>query len=645
MAITSSTTFDIVRIQCSCQHLTIFSVTPWDGDAYATDAEGIDPATTDAAQVAQLDIMRDAVVDGTAEVIYWDGANLIDYEDLPFQYAMMHLLHDIHPVGGRGQVLARQILAQRSSLDSDTGRAIITGQHDDIPEKRIPDGATYDYSLGSWSVAIWDDRLIFSHTWEDADEVAQTDLNTQDPIRAMLGKLESIRVSGSGSAVGSDVNTQADLASSIESRTFRLDQPGGADELDLRYQSNTAVISNHPGTTDVGLFSFTLEKASGESGTVNITAMRRWLRDETQALTVAGVALEEPVRGSLDISHKARRIILPGDLELIAHQGEPAWRHPTLGLHFFSSSPNRSVRYADLVRLQSNNLSRFMPNRPALIHFGHNESGSGVLTFRSITTHITSDGRDGIWKVHNVSDQHSVSIRHSNSTTATLITLGPGQRADFLLNIESNGEAGAVVVENPPSRNLIINVDRSQTTNRDLDTGAVTASGTHYRSLPYPSGGPDFIDDDGFTLPAVSTPYLNQAITVATFNGRGVIQIKHPGILTTTIAYLLEFDGDPGGSIGAYNGPALLVREADSGTPSLPSGGNQAIDPMSGDDAMKQYDHVYRGRHTADTKLVWTHRIKTASTTITDSEWEDVSIDNMRITMELTPEIRHVYSI
>ena len=100
MAITDSTVFDEVRINCDCDAIIVKGIRPYNNGTSAVGAENIKPTSTDTGDTAQLDIMRDAVIAGTVELNYVDSGVIIPYDDLPFEHQLVHTLHSIHPDTG-----------------------------------------------------------------------------------------------------------------------------------------------------------------------------------------------------------------------------------------------------------------------------------------------------------------------------------------------------------------------------------------------------------------------------------------------------------------------------------------------------------------------------------------------------------------
>ena len=98
MAITESTVITRVSVHCNCDGMNASNVIPYNGTIAAIGAESIPVETTDADQLAQLDIMQAKIDDGTAELWYQDGGNIwIEYDDLQDVHGLIHAMHPMRP--------------------------------------------------------------------------------------------------------------------------------------------------------------------------------------------------------------------------------------------------------------------------------------------------------------------------------------------------------------------------------------------------------------------------------------------------------------------------------------------------------------------------------------------------------------------
>ena len=323
MAITELTVFDKVVIYCSCANTYVSSIIPVDGTALAIGWEAILPTTTDVDQIAQLDIMRNAVIAGNAVIEYRDGGNHIAYEDLPLEYSLVHTLHSIHPESG-WKSLGTMVLNADVEEDSDTGRSDIITQFGIVPERRQPDGDTFEYPLDRWNARLTSDTHInVQRDWTVDDNV--TDPNAHDDVIGMFAWLESLRVSGSGTAFGDSILALDD----VTGRTIQLDQGTGFPTLDLHITSIGHSGDSTDGYTHVA---FSMQRVTGETDEVHIDAIRTVLLAATGTITVASDDTpEEPPFGATDIGVKAAYIEFPDNTRIEPYGERIVRRDPVFG--------------------------------------------------------------------------------------------------------------------------------------------------------------------------------------------------------------------------------------------------------------------------------------------------------------------------
>ena len=642
MAITDTTVFDTVVVSCSCNDLRVSTVYPRDGAAVATGAEAIKPTTTDTDEIAQLDIMRDAVIAGTAVVVYRDGSTEYDYDDLPFEFALIHTLHSIHPEAG-WKSTGTLVLNADVEEDSDTGRSDILTQFGVIPEKRTPDGSTFAYPLDRWNVRlVVGTDVAFQRDWTAEDNV--TAPNDEDDVIGMLAWLESIRTSGD--PVGDSILAIDDLAN----RTFEIDQGGELPVLELDIGSR----GHH---VDDGVYShvgFTMQRITGETDDIHIDAIREIVMDATGTITVASDdAPEEPPFGSTNVRILAKDIGLPDNKRIEVVGDRVVLWQPSLGRTPLDGSGRRIARYTDLDDQDVAGTVKYMPSDGArVVHFGHDATADGTLQFRDdLSDHTLSESIGEVYEVRNISAEYDVAI-NAPSPSGILVNLKPGQQCSFEV-AESNADGNEeIIVVGPPSRRIVWS--RGLALPNLAGQNLWNADSASWMALPWPtSAGLNYIDTDGFTIgsatPAASAPL--STVAIADWDIPGSFQIDHPGLVHLDIEYELVFNVDPPTDLAAVLGPGhgvslwiseggddTLSREQFIGLAEMSAIGDRALCAMR-----------YTGSHSENTRFLILHRIPSSTSVIgtnadVDAYLEQIEMEALFSSAELDPTIRWVSS-
>ena len=639
MAITETTVFDKVVIFCDCEGTRVKNLVPVNGTAAAVGWEVISPTTTDTGEIAQLDIMRDAVVAGTAVVEYRDGATEYAYDDLPFEYSLVHTLHSIHPEAGWKSV-GTMVLNADVEEDSDTGRSDIISQFGIIPERRQPDGDTFEYPLDRWNARLTPGtQITVQRDWTVDDNV--TDPNAHDDVIGMFAWLESLRVSGSGTAFGDDILALDD----VTGRTIRLDQGTGFPTLDLHVTSIGSTGDSTDGYTQVAL---ALHRVTGETDEVHIDAIRTVLLDATGTITIASDdAPEEPPFGSTDIGVKASYIEFPDNTRIEPYGERIVRRDPVYGRLPLDGSGRRIIRYDDLEDFT--NISKYMPTDGSrVVHFGHDATADGNLIFKDTPEHTMSENIGEVYEVRNISSEYDVKVHDRDG--GTLINLKPGQQCSFEL-AESNADGDEEIIAiNPPTRRIawsrgiaLPNLD---------DQNVWNADSASWCSLPWPTGsGLNYIDLDGWTLGTADdpTPSPISSVDIADWDIEGSFQIDFPGFVRLQISYDLVFNVDPPTDLAAVlgQGHGVSLWTSEGGTGTLTRELFIGLSEMSaiGDRALCSLR--YDGSHSVNTRFLLLHRIPSSTSTIgtnddVDEYLAQIEMEALFSTAELDPTIRWV---
>ena len=635
MAITEDTTFDRVRVHCRCDQMVVASVAPYEGEVEATGSEIIPIVTTDADQIAQLDIMLEAIQNGDAAVWYFDmgDGSWIAYDDLPLQHALIHGMHQFHKHEG-WKVPAQMIQNSDYSEDADTGRGDIQAQFGIVPTKRQPDGSTFDYPLDRWNARLVNGTQIQFDRVFDIDEDV-TDINAHDDIIGMLAWLESLRTAGD--AVGDSI-LSGDITNDLGSRTYQLDQGTNLPTLDLQYSSS--VLTQSGGVyTNVGLG---FVRASGETDDIHIDAIRTILQTATGSITVASDdAPEAPPFGSTEIGIKAAFIELPDGKRIEPFGERVVVRQASLGRTPMDGSGRRIVRYADL---PTRGTGKAMPvDGSRVVHFGHNAGGSGRLEFLLIRSHTLSENVGEVYEVRNVSSQFDCSV-YATGGTVLLINLKPGQQCAFELNEENADGDEEIIGINPPVRRLLW--QRGLSLPNFSSQHIYSDSNATWLSLPWPTGsGVQYRDSDGFTLGSAALPAGGDVsgVAVGDWDIPGSFQIERSGTVKINFRYHLLLTGDPlNASLVNGHGASLWISEG--GVNTLTRKGYLGVPEISaiGDLADCAFDYV--GTHTANTRFLFLHRVPSGSVLgnmdAYNAYYDEIDLEALNSFVEFEPIIR-----
>ena len=292
MAITSawaSATDPRVVIDCKCKRLSITSATPYNGTALASGAESIAPAETGADRLAQLEIMREAVADGDADVYYNDdSAGLIAFADLPRPYAVMHMLHQFHPPGfAGGLALAEMILNGDYGILEGVRQYSFRGH---LRTQRLkPTESAIDFPLRQWEaipsiVTAGEFRIEVPIPVQL--KILAADLDSHAPIMAMREELEANR--DDGTAFGTDFSEQASWENRNVTVTF-----GDGTTLTFSYDSLSHTTETVDGTAYYTSFGLVLTVDSG--GSYDVNKLNALLATSERSISTTGIKVDGPI--------------------------------------------------------------------------------------------------------------------------------------------------------------------------------------------------------------------------------------------------------------------------------------------------------------------------------------------------------------
>ena len=635
MAITADTVFNEVYVNCDCAGVRAYSWTPKQDGANVTGGHSIPTDTADADELVEVGIMRDAVVAGDAAVIYRDSSSLIAYEDLPFEHSLVHTLHSIHPEGG-WKSLGTMVLNADVTEDDDTGRSDIVTQFGLVPERRKPDGATFDYPLDRWNVRLLSGvQISIDRDWTADDDV--TDPNTTDDVIGLFAWLEEHRVSGSGTPFGDDILALDD----VTGRTIRLDQGTGLATLDLHV---TSIGSN----VDGGVYdhvSISLQRVTGETDAIDIAAIRAIFMDAVGSITVASDdAPEEPPFGSTAVRIRAKDIELPDNKRIEVVGDRLVLWQPALGRTPLDGSGRRIARYPDLDDFST---AKYMPDDGArVVHFGHDATADGSLIFRDIAEHTLSESIGEVYEVRNLSTDWDVEVHDPDG--GTLVNLKPGQQCAFELAEENADGDEEIIAVGVPTRR--IEWQRGLALPNFDGQSLYSADSTGWLSLPWTSNVLKYRDADGFTVGSAALPTptdgLMSNVAAADWDIPGSFAIPNGGLVRLDLRYHLLLTADPPTDLEADlalgHGISLWISEG--GTETLTRQGYVGLPEISAIGDIADCGFRYTATHSAGTRFLMLHRIPTGSILGTnadpDAYYDQVDLEAITSSAELDPIIR-----
>ena len=430
----------------------------------------------------------------------------------------------------------------------------------------------------------------------------------------------------------------------MSSRTVRIDQGTGNDTLDLEVTGRGHFRPEGLNTGYYARVSITLQRITGETGIFNITALRSIVSDATGSIAVESDGTpEEPIRGSVEVAHRASKIIFPNGLTLEPVGEKLQLKHETYGLFPIDGSTIRSIKYADLEYHDSD--EQLIPiNGATVVHFGHSETANGGVRFSLPEFHVPITGLDTLYRFNNVSDEYDFSINTRGG--GALINLKPGQQCAVLIGRES-GEADAeIIVIDPPPRRLIYSRGQALP---DLGGQVVyTADSVDWRSLPWPTtNGVFYRDTDGFNLGTAARPSAGAIadIAAADWDIPGSFQIRNDGTIDMNLEYNIRLEtntettdaDNPTLTGGLAEGHGISLWYSDEGTAALERILFIGLPAISGEGALVNCRLLFRGEYKKNTRFLLLHRVPSATDV---NNWDHVHMETLVSYVYLEPVIR-----
>ena len=529
------------------------------------------------------------------------------------------------------------------SEHTDTGKPRITSPIDDIPARRRPAGDTYDYPLrdADWIIFRSGNDIVFRRDFDESDGLSTDDINADYGNKAFLAWLETFR--STGVAVGENIADDTHY----NNRNYELDQSDEDGDTIGMTLSTKSVTTTYGSITQIQL---TFQRISFETLEFNTSKIRKLFTTATGSID-AEDDQEATERGSTDISHKVAWIEFPNNLVLRPKGNRLTVEHPDIGVLALDGASVKSGKYATLEEYNSN--TQRMPNDgTSVIHFGHAETADGNLRFRNLFEHLLTDGFDGRFRVHNVSNTYKCKVLDNSG--GNLITLNPGQQCSFLVGFEEGGSGGEIIGYDVPNQNLIWS--RGTALGTWAGGTSWTADSATWRSLPITSNSVNRIDGDSMDIGTANDPSSGTigSVSVADWDIKGSFRIKKAGwVNINNLFYRLNIISVTGqtlsGEFANGNGVSLWVSEGGTGT--LTRKLFIGLDPFGGIGATEDYSITYRDYHTANTRFVLLHRVPNGSTFAAEDAdgnsvhpWGHVDMEVISSGIVLEPTIRKVVS-
>ena len=513
MAITTSTIFDRVRIDCNCDTMYVDTIIPYDGTSSAEGREAIRPGTTDVDQLAQLTIMKDRVIAGTATVWYYDRG-WISYADLPMQHALIHAMHQMHPNDG-WKVPVQMLLNGDFSQDSDSGepQVALRGRFKTPPFK--PTGPTLTFPLSDFEPVPSvqnPNRFLIRLDIRPERMVTSDNIDNMPEIRALSAWMGTLDTQVGEEPLSSPAWPTSGFVTSANwvGRKAYFPQ-GDIDGGDMLITVTGILVFSvtHDGENVYSSFGLIF---STETGVVyNIQGLGNQLGHAEQSISTTGIELD----GSLgDVRYPARcsfidmgegrshRFDLGAPLTVVTDDGASALHRIYLG--------NRRVLMLDDLDLFGGKYVLPIPRKNPL---------AGEVHINGLTSDIIVRAQIPPLMVGKVNNLRPFIIHNRDSTfnvtledwdNDNVITLKPGRHIDLSFSYRRDG-TGGMIGDTMPRRHTM---NAGQQGTADAVT-SFTLGADHIRPLPTPAIGDHFIDTDSFEIGTETWPLTGHEFTSA----------------------------------------------------------------------------------------------------------------------------------
>ena len=498
-----------------------------------------------------------------------------------------------------------------------------------IPEADKPIGNAYDYPVSDWSVAQestnFSLNLLVPYELE-IDTV--NDLNAFYSVQAMVSWLEAIRVSGSGTTVGSDITT----ATSFSSRIFAFRQKE-SDSADLRFQLLLAPSLNdiEGNYTRIALH---FELATDNTAVLDVEAIGIYLADVAVGTISTEGLLVDPNHGNTDVPFHTRKIIGPGrrSLEFISDTLVYTGRDIASGMYRLPVAPSygRSATWDSLEKNSSGH--GLVPIQPSIDTIHLDDTVAHFVRFREPSQHLISTNTHRVYTFHNI----GTSSRNINDwNNNLLIALEPGQSVQFLVSLEANGD-GEILALHPPNRHY------KCYDNNVGDIGSIpffTNGSELYRLIPIDTNI-EVVDTDAFRRgTGVALASGNHVWADETdWDFPEILEILRNGWVNITVGFGISLNNSVTGSIAEWNGIRIFHQRGNNPPSALVSNTKPAI---SGAGTQETYYANWRFEAQEGDKVFFVFRYRDN----TNISWSNVIVGSSYMIASIEPVIRREYSV
>ena len=499
-----------------------------------------------------------------------------------------------------------------------------------IPEPDKPEGDAFDYPVSDWSVAQEGDdfslSLLVPYELE-IDTVSK--LNDFYSVQAMVSWLEAIRVSGSGTTVGSDITADG----SFTSRTFTFRQKE-SDTADLRFSLRTTpsiILNTIEGNyTRVSLH---FEPATDNTVMLDVEAIGLYIADEAIGTISTVGLLVNPNHGNSNVPYQTNKIIGPGrrSLEFISDTLVYTGRDISSGMYRLPIAPGygRSATWAYLEKNSSGH--GLVPIQPSIDTIHLDDTVINDVRFREPTQHVLSTNTHRVYTFHNIG---TVSRNINDWNDDLLIALEPGQSIQFLVSLEANGD-GEILALHPPNRHYKA---------YDNNVGSIgdipffTDGNQLYRLIPI-VGNEEYIDTDAFRRGTGVELAIGNHVweDESDWDFPEILEVLRNGWVNATAGFDISLDDDVTGSISTWNGIRLFHQRGTSLPTALVSNTKPTV---SGAGTRETYYVNWRFEAQEGDKIFFTFRYRDG----TNIEWDSVRVGSSFLIVSIEPVIRREYS-
>lgn len=468
------------------------------------------------------------------------------------------------------------------------------------------------------------DGIVFTHRFDGEDELSLDDLDDQPQLIAFAAWLESIRVDGSGSAVGTDFNQGA----TFSNRDYSFVQGTGQNAMVMRFQTFGTTV-NHVG--DVVRIYYEFQRQSGAS--VAITSIVTLFETLNPSIPTTDNLhkpdfgnTEIPVKGlELELPHGQKISVKDGTLEKVVRkdgQLKRSWILPSTGesVDFISIVAESGIKYIPPIKEYDT------------VHFEPTSNIQETIRFRGLGDTVEHPGTHSLHSIHHKGTQGTLEIEDFNGDTMAI--LRPGQFAQFQATLFDNGN-GELVKLHLPTRKLVRSAGATGNLTDGLSLHDADAD-TRYRGFPFPVN-PDYVDVDGFNISTTAPPTATQDFTTYTsYSQRDFWRVDWPGTMEIDFTCVLQV----GSSNAIPNNHGIMIIQQTSAGLVATEGKRTTVPELTTADGRTSYSirDVLEVDANNGFMIVFVYP-ESASVT-----WSQIFIRNVQLTVRFEPDIFVAYT-